>query len=139
MRYSRPRCPIAGMVSLPAWIRPSPWAPITNPPMTRPIRPGSPSRDTRIGPKRITANSTKNSNAGPDAPCAVATRVTSLLLGPDQRHVLFGLAEPARGELVDRAVGLQPVNRRVHDLVVRGAVGQRRGESPVPVHLPQHV
>src|SRR5690348_16672729 len=120
-------------------MRPSPCAPIRKPPTTRPIRPGNPTRATRIGPKRITANSTRNSNAGPEAPCAVASSVTSFLLGPEQGNVLLGLAEPALDELVDRAVGLQSPELRVHDLVVRRALRQGGREPAVARHLAEHV
>src|SRR4051794_6359830 len=98
-------------------MRLSPCAPITNPPRTSPIRPGSPRRSTTIGPSRITAKSTRNVNTGPDVALSLSNSRMSVLRA-DQRHVPLGLAEPARDELVDRPVGLQAAERRIDDLVV---------------------
>src|SRR5438128_5003809 len=105
------------MVWLPAWIKLSPCAPIRNPPMTRPISPGRPRRCKMIGPSRITAKTRRNVKTGPDVALSLSSSHMSVLCA-DQGHVLLGLPEPARDQLVDRPVGLQAMDRRVDDLAV---------------------
>src|SRR5438034_5519569 len=118
-------------------MRSRPCAPIAKPPSSSPTRPGRPKRVKMIGPTRITANSTRNSNTGPCVTPLVKSSITSFLR-PDQRHVLLALPEPARHEPVDRPVGLKVADSRVDDLAVRRSVGQRRGQSLAAAQLTEH-
>src|SRR3954452_11418954 len=137
MRYRSPMCPSSGTVWLPAAISESPCGPIAKPPISRPIRPGSPARAKTIGPSRITANRTRNSSTTPEGASIAAMSSGTSVLRQDQRDVVDPSAEPARDEPIDRSVGFQGADRRVDDLAVVRSARQRRREALATAQLPE--